>query len=312
MSATSALAGGAAPGLAEDVLRPDRRSRVGWMGWIFLLPALVFYVAFVLLPLVRAFQYSFYDWNGVSVATPVGFQNYITVFTDPQLFGSVLHAFFLIIFFTLLPLIGAILVSSLLREIKTLWIGTTSRTLLFMPQVIPGAAAALAWTWMFSTNGLVNQILRAVGLGDYARAWLGDFTWALPSVGVIGFWINMGFCIVLLLAGIGQIDESIYEAARLDGAGFFRTLFAVTLPGLRQQIGVATTMTIISALASFDIVFMSTQGGPGYSTMVPGVLVYQLAFTQSRVGMGAALAIILTLLVLLVVIPLQRIFNRED
>lgn len=125
-------------------------------------------------------------------------------------------------------------------------------------------------------------------------------------------WINLGFCVVLLLSGIGKIDGSIYEAARIDGSGFWSTLRAVTLPGLRQEIGVCVTMTVISALASFDVVFMSTQGGPGYSTMVPGVFVYQLGFTESRVGLAAALAMMLTVLVLVVIIPLQRIFARED
>lgn len=298
------------PGL--DGVRRRRKGRASWVGWLFLTPAFVFYAVFVLYPLVNAVQYSFYDWNGISVAKPVGLGNYVRVFTDPKLLSSVGNSFFLIIFFTLLPLAGALLIAALLREVKTKWVGTTSRTLLFLPQIIPGAAAALAWAWMFSDDGVVNQLLRAVGLGGLARAWLGDFTWALPSVGVIGMWINLGFCVVLLLSGIGKIDVAIYEAARIDGAGFWSTLRAVTLPGLRQEIGVCVTMTVISALASFDVVFMSTQGGPGYATMVPGVFVYQLGFTESRVGLAAALAIVLTLLVLVVIIPLQRIFARED
>lgn len=310
---TTTLTAGGVRAPRRGLRLPSRgRAKRSWGGWIFLLPALAFYAVFVLYPLVTAVQYSFYDWNGISAATPVGLDNYVRVFTDPKLLSSVGNAFFLIIFFTFIPLAGALLIAALLREIRSKWVGTASRTLLFLPQVIPGAAAALAWAWMFSEDGVVNQALRAVGAGDFARAWLGDFTWALPSVGVIGMWINLGFCVVLLLSGIGKIDASIYEAARIDGAGFFTTLKSVTLPGLRQEIGVCVTMTVISALASFDVVFMSTQGGPGYATMVPGVFVYQLGFTESRVGLAAALAIVLTLLVLAVILPLQRIFAKED
>ncbi|MGT2463672.1 carbohydrate ABC transporter permease [Sinomonas atrocyanea] len=299
---------GAAAARSRRPRRPLRR----WGGWLFVLPALVFYSVFVLKPLTAAIQYSFYRWNGITVATFVGVANYVRVLSDPHLLSGIAHAFFLIIFFTALPVAGGLLMAALLREIRAKAFGTLARTVLFLPQIIPGAAAAIAWVWMFSSSGTANQVLSAVGLGGLARAWLGDFTWSLPAVGIIGTWINLGFCMILLLSGIGKIDASIYEAARLDGAGFVRTLVSVTLPGLKQELGVCITVTIISALASFDIIFMSTQGGPGYSTMVPGVLVYQLGFTEAQVGLASALALVLTVLILAVVLPLQRLFRTED
>lgn len=164
---------------------------------------------------------------------------------------------------------------------------------------------------MYSTNGTVNQLLSAIGLESITRAWLGDFDWALIAVGIIGTWLGLGFCTILLMAGIGKIDTEVYEAARLDGAGFFATFRYVTVPGLRAEIGVCVTVTVIAALASFDIVFMSTQGGPGYATTVPGVLIYQLGFTESRVGLASALAVVLTSLILVVILPIQRIFREK-
>ena len=288
-----------------------RRARGSWSGWLFALPALVMYAVFVLRPTLATIQYSFYEWDGITAATPVGIDNYKRVLTDPDLASSIGHAFFLIIFFTLIPVTGGLLIAALLQEIKLKGLATTARTTLFLPQIIPGAAAAIAWVWMLSINGAVNQVLKAVGLGGITRAWLGDFTWALPSVGVIGTWLGLGFCTILLVSGIGKIDPGVYEAARLDGAGFFATFRAVTLPGLRAEIGVCVTVTIIAALASFDIVLMSTQGGPGNATMVPGVLVYQLGFTESRLGLASALGVVLTILILIVILPLQRFF-RED
>ncbi|MFD7011465.1 carbohydrate ABC transporter permease [Rhodococcus jostii] len=293
--------------------RADRghRAKRALTGWLFVLPAAAMYTVFVLRPLLTTLWYSLYNWDGISVGSWVGLGNYGRVLTDPQLLSSIGHAFFLIVFFTVFPVIGGLLVAALLQEIRIRGLGTMTRTLLFLPQIIPGAAAAVAWVWMFSTNGTVNQLLSAVGLGGITRSWLGDFDWALPAVGIIGTWLGLGFCTILLMAGIGKIDIAIYEAARIDGAGFFSTFRYVTVPALRAEIGVCVTVTIIAALASFDIVFMSTQGGPGYATTVPGVQIYQLGFTESRVGLASALAVVLTGLILLVILPIQRFFREK-
>ena len=132
-------------------------------------------------------------------------------------------------------------------------------------------------------------MLAAIGLGGVTRAWLGDFATALPAVGVIGAWVLLGLCTLLLLAGMSKIDPALYEAARLDGAGPLREFVSITLPSLRQEIGVCVTVTVIAALASFDIVYISTQGGPGNATMVPGLEIYYLALLRARGrhGVGA-------------------------
>jgi raffinose/stachyose/melibiose transport system permease protein len=302
---------GAFPHRAATRARRGSHAKRALTGWLFVLPAAAVYTVFVLRPLLTTIWYSLYNWDGISVGSWVGLGNYRRVLTDPQLLSSIGHAFFLIAFFTVLPVIGGLLVAALLQEIRIRGLGTLTRTMLFLPQIIPGAAAAVAWVWMFSSNGTVNQLLSAVGLGGLTRSWLGDFDWALPAVGIIGTWLGLGFCTILLMAGIGKIDISIYEAARIDGAGFFSTFRYVTVPALRAEIGVCVTVTIIAALASFDIVFMSTQGGPGYATTVPGVLVYQLGFTESRVGLASALAVVLTGLILLVILPIQRFFREK-
>ncbi len=304
--ATSVKRGGAASKLVANYGR-----RAGWSGWLFALPALVMYAVFVLYPVFTSLQYSFYDWDGIGRSTWVGFDNYVSVFTDPRLLSSIGHAFFLIIFFTVIPVTVALVVASVVREIKSAFFGAAARTIMFLPQIIPGAAAAIAWTWMYSPDGVVNQFLTAIGLESWTRAWLGDFTWALPAVGFIGTWVATGLCTLLLIAGIGKIDATLYEAADLDGASRFQQFKSVTIPGLKSEIGVCVTITIISALASFEVVFMSTQGGPGRATMVPGVEVYQLAFTESQIGLASALAIVLSILVLAVILPLQRLFREN-
>ena len=128
-----------------------------------MLPALAVYGAFVLYPLVETIEYSFYNWDGIGTATPAGFSNYERVFTQPALYTAILNSFVLIVFFTVVPVILGLVCAVLTREIRGRRTGTLIRTLLFLPQVIPLAGASIAWTWMYSPNGVVNQVLRAVG-----------------------------------------------------------------------------------------------------------------------------------------------------
>jgi raffinose/stachyose/melibiose transport system permease protein len=182
---------------------------------------------------------------------------------------------------------------------------------LFLPQVIPLVAAGIIWGWLLSLPGLINQALRAVGLDGLARAWLGDFDTALPAVGLIGIWVLVGFCTVLLLAGMSKIDPALFESARIDGANWFREFVSIVLPSLRYEIGVCVTVTVVAALAAFDIVYVSTGGGPGNATAVPGIQIYILAFLERQVGLASALAVILMLLVLLIILPIQRLSREE-
>jgi raffinose/stachyose/melibiose transport system permease protein len=282
------------------------------VGWLFTLPALVPYALFVLRPLVTSVQYSLYDWNGIGAARFVGLGNYRAVLTSSAELTPILHAFELIIFFTVIPVVLGLISAALLHGLPEGPLAKTARVVLFIPQVIPLVAAALAWSWVYSSDGVLNQMLRAVGLGSVTRAWLGDFTWAFPAVGVIGAWVLLGLCTLLLMTGINKIDPTLYDAAKIDGAGAVQEFFTVTLPGLRREIGVCVTVTVIAALASFDVVYVTTQGGPGTQTMVPGLQIFQLAFTQRAVGLASANAIVLMALVLLVVMPLQRLTRGAE
>jgi raffinose/stachyose/melibiose transport system permease protein len=287
--------------------RRARRPRRVWLGWLFAAPAVVMYATFVLRPLLLTVQYSLYDWNGIGASTWVGLDNYRRLLTDSELFATIVHAFELIVFFSGIPVLLGLFVAATIRNIAASRLATVARTVLFLPQVIPLVAAGIMWSWLLSSTGLANELLAAVGLGDLTRAWLGDFDTALPAVGVIGAWVLVGLCTLLLLAGMSKIDPALYEAARLDGAGPVREFVSITVPSLRQEIGVCVTVTVIAALASFDIVYIATQGGPGNATMVPGLEIYYLAFSEREVGMASALAVALVLLVLAVVLPVQRL-----
>jgi len=270
------------------------------------------YAVFVLLPLLLSIQYSFFRWDGVGPMTWVGLKNYVTVFQVPDLLGTIVNAFWLVVWFSFIPVALGLVVASVIHRVATGRLGAIARTVLFLPQVIPLVAAGIIWGWLLSLSGLVNQILTIVGLGAITRAWLGDFDWALPAVGVIGIWVLLGFCTVLLLTGMSKMDPALYESARIDGAGWFSEFVRITVPLLRYEIGVCLTVTVIAALAAFDIVYVSTAGGPGNSTAVPGIQIYILAFTQREVGLASALAVLLMLLVVLVILPIQRLSREES
>jgi raffinose/stachyose/melibiose transport system permease protein len=282
------------------------------IGWAFLLPAVIAYCLFVLYPLLTAVQYSLYKWNGIGASTWVGLSNYGQIFTDATLLAPIVNALVLIIYFTVIPVAAGLVLATLIRNMRAGWFSTTARTILFLPQIVPLVAAGIAWSWMYAQTGTINTILNSVGLGFLSRSWLADFGTALPAVGLIGSWVLTGLCTVLFLTGMGKIDTALYEAARIDGAGWFRLFSAVTLPGVRQELVVLVTITIISALSSFDIIYTTTKGGPGTSTLVPGISIFRLAFVQGQVGLASALGVVLLILVLAVVLPVQRIASERD
>ncbi|WP_335991278.1 carbohydrate ABC transporter permease [Glycomyces sp. MUSA5-2] len=306
--------GGAARSRPPVPGRRARRRRTGGhlLAYALVAPAALFYAFFVLRPIVASAQYSFYDWNGVTTATWAGFDNYVAVLSEPKLVGAILNAFELILYFSIVPVGIALFAANLIRSIAASRLAAAARTVLFIPQVIPLVAAGIIWSWQLSSDGLVNQVLRAAGLDAVTRAWLGDFDTALPAVGVIGAWVQTGLCLVLILAGMTRIDASLYEAARIDGAGPVREFFSITLPGVRQEIAVCVTVTVISALASFDIIYVATQGGPGDSTLVPGLQIFYLAFFEREIGTASAFSIVLMALVIAVVLPLQRLLRGRE
>lgn len=303
-----------APTTLAATLPTAQRNRVRRehiIGWLFAVPALLIYTVFVLVPLLLTFVYSFVRWNGIGPMTWVGLKNYRTVLEVPDLLGTIVNAFWLVLWFSIIPVALGLVVANVIHRVAKGRLGAVARTVLFLPQVIPLVAAGIIWGWLLSLTGLINQMLAAAGLGGFTRAWLGDFDTALPAVGVIGVWVLLGFCTVLLLTGMTKVDAALYESARIDGAGWFTEFAAITVPLLRNEIGVCLTVTTIAALAAFDIVYVATGGGPGNATAVPGIQIYILAFTQRQIGLASALAVMLMLLVIVVILPVQRL-SREN
>lgn len=279
------------------------------IGYLYILPAFLVYGAFLLYPLVRAVHLSLFDWDGITLAKFVGVQNYVDVVSDAGLRAAFGHALVLIVFFAALPIVIGLALASVLNRAKVRGL-TLFRTVVFLPQVVAMVVVAVAWRNVYGPDGTLNDVLRAIGLDGVARAWLGDYTFALPAVGVIGTWFETGLVTVLLLAGMARIPRDLFEAARLDGAGAFREFRAVTLPAVRGEIAVAATLTIIAALRTFDLVYITTSGGPGTSTSVPSYEVYHRAFELGQVGSAAAIGVTLTVIIFVLTLGVNRLADR--
>jgi raffinose/stachyose/melibiose transport system permease protein len=275
--------------------RPPGEPRL--VGYLYLLPALVAFTAFVLVPLGRSVWLSFYDWDGVTAGTWAGLDNYAELASEEALRGAFAHALVLLFFYALLPVGIGLLLAGLVARARVRGLALF-RTVLFLPQVIALVVVAVMWRMIYDPgSGALNELLRTFGLGSLAQSWLGDFDLALPAVGVVGTWVWFGLAMVLLVAGVQKIPASLYDAARVDGAGMVREFFAVTLPALRGEIAVALTLTTIAALRNFDLIYITTKGGPGDATSVPAFQVYDRAFQTGEVGSAAAIGIALTAII---------------
>jgi len=278
--------------------------------YLYLLPAFLVYGAFMLFPLIRSAQFSLYDWPGFGPSTFVGLGNYVDLLGDRRFLAAIQHALILIVFYSILPLVVGLVLAAILRRGQVRGLGFF-RVAIFMPQVIALVVVAVAWHQIYSPRGILNDVLAAIGLGHLARGWLGDPTLALPAVGMIGFWLQTGLVMLLLLAGMGRIPNDLFEAARLDGAGAVSEFFAITLPSVRGEITTALVLTIIAALKTFDLVYVTTSGGPGTATTVPSYEVYNRAFNLKMVGSASAVAIVLTILVFLINVAVSRIGEEK-
>ena len=275
------------------------------VGYLYVLPALAVYGAFLLFPLLHGAWLSLFHWDGLSLGRWAGFDNYRALFANEGVAAAFGHVAVLVVFFALLPVVIGLALATLLHRTRIRGLAFF-RTALFLPQVVAMVVVAVAWQRIFAPDGVLNDVL-----GTEGKPWLGDPNTALLAVGVVGTWVQTGLALVLFLGGIGKISGELFDAARLDGAGPVREFGAVVLPALRGEIGVALTLTVIASLRTFDLVYMLTPlGGPSRSTTVPAYEVYHRAFQSGEVGLAAAIGVAITALAFAVTFVITRITGR--
>lgn len=274
---------------------------------ILLLPAFGVYTLFAIWPLIDVVILSFQDWNGIKADRKwVGLENYNYIFNNDPVFwvslkNTVIWTILSIVF---PPLVGLLLAIGLNQKL----FGRASlRAIYYLPVIIAPIAVATMWRWMYDPFfGLFTQILTDMGLGFLARDWLGDRNIALYSMFVAYVWQQVGFSMVLFLAGLQGVQSTLIDAARIDGASRFEIFRYVTLPALSPTITIVLVLSTISSLRAFDIVYGMTGGGPAQSTQ----MLAMWAFTQSMqifdFGRGSAVSVVLLVITLAIVIPYMR------
>ncbi|MEN5275715.1 sugar ABC transporter permease [Brucella sp. TWI432] len=280
---------------------------------ILLIPALAIYGIFALYPMLDVIVMSFQKWNGLDPERRfVGLSNYSAIFTNDPVFWV---AFKNTIIWTLLslvipPFIGLLLALSLNQKI----FGRNSlRAIFYLPVIIAPIAVATMWKWMYDPFfGLFNQLLTNWGLQSWIQDWLGNKSIALYSVFVAYIWQTVGFSMVLFLAGLQNVSQTLVEAARIDGAGRWAIFKHVTLPALRPTMTVVLVLSIISSLKAFDIVYGLTGGGPAQGTQMLALWAFTQAMQIFDFGRGAAISVVLLLITMAIVVPYLRWMQKNE
>jgi len=278
---------------------------------LFLLPALILYAVFVLLPIVQAMRFSLFDWNGLQPLNDfVGLDNYERALTDPIFQGAVGHNAFLIVMSIAIQIPFALGLALLLS--RSFRGRTLLRLVFFAPYVIAEVITGVVWTLILQPNGLADGLLTNAGLGELYSPWLADPDTVLAAMFVIISWKYFGFHMILLLAGLQQIPVELEEAAQIDGASRGQAIRYVVLPLLGPTLRVSVFLSMIGALQLFDLIWVTTGGGPVNASNTMATYMFDWGFERHQLGYGSAAAVILFVLALVVGLAYQRWVLRRD
>ena len=275
--------------------RQRRRHRAGL--W-FVLPAFLFYCVFFAFPFLASIGLSFTTWNGIGWPSFSGLANWVRFVGDGEALSALWHNVIWVVIGTAVPILVGLCVAVLL------WSGARGsmvyRTIYFLPMVLSPVVVAVIWSWIYNPLfGLLNTALRAVGLGDLATGWLGEPSTALYAVLATAIWSYLGFCIVVLYAGLQKVNTELVDAARVDGASASQRFRNVIVPQIRPVLTMVIVYTVIGGFNVFDVVWVMTGGGPNNASEVIATYTYEVAFRNSEYGYGATLSMVMSILALL-------------
>lgn len=269
--------------------KTSRKTQQPWLPWLFLFPAALGYIIFYLWPTLRGIWLSFTEYNLLTPAKFVGFDNYVRMFGDPLFWNAMKVTIWYVVLNIGIQTIMALLIAVLMHRLTQ---STFVRSIVLSPYLVSNVVAAIIWLWILDGQfGIANQILEWIGIGR-----IGFFTdpdWAIPTIALINVWRHMGYTALLIFAGLQTLPNSVYEAARMDGASETRIFFSITLPLLRPILALVLIMTIIGSFQVFDTVSVTTGGGPANSTNVLQMYIYDMAFGRFQFGYASAMSVAL-------------------
>jgi len=293
---------------------PRRRpgSRLKWrntlIGWSFILPNFVGFTILTLVPVLILFYMSFTNWNVFGVAEWTGADNYTRLVQDGSYHKALLNTLYYAVVHIPLTLAAALGLALLLnRKMRGV---AFFRTVAFFPYITSIVAIAVVWNMLFSPEfGPINQFLTALGVDD-PPGWTTSATWSMPAVIIVGTWREMGYYMLLLLAGLQTVPAELHEAARMDGASAWQRFLNVTLPCLRPTMFFVTVMLTIGSFKVFDLILVMTNGGPGQSTLVLSQYIWQKGFVENQFGYASAVSVSLFLICIAVTL-FQFFWNKK-
>jgi len=267
--------------------------------FLFVVPALTFYIIFMVIPIFGTIRISFHEWNGAAPKmTFVGLQNYIRVFSDPIFYKAIGHNLFWIIFTIVVPvLLGLILAILIMQSFVRMRI--LFRVTYFMPTLVSLVAVGVVWGWMYNPDfGIIGRVVDFFKVfGASNIDWLGNEKIVLWSLVVAGSWTYYGFCMVIFMAALQGIDACYIEVAVIEGANPWQKFIYVIVPLLKGTITLLVLNSLIGSFKVFDIIMIMTKGGPYHSSEVISTYMFSAAFSLNEYGYGAALAIVLAVII---------------
>jgi ABC-type sugar transport system permease subunit len=270
---------------------------------LFLMAAgpLAFYTVFVLLPLAQSIQIATWNWNGLSEPASIGLANFSRALNDPLFIGAFRNtALWLIVAVTVPTVLGLLLAVLLDRPLRA---SRVYKSAFYMPITLSLVVVGQVWIWIYQPDwGLLNTVLRTVGLDDLTRAWLGDPATSLAAVILAWSWQQTALSLILYLAALTTIPRDLLEAASIDGASAWQQFRRIIVPLLRPASVVVVALAVINTLKGFDIVFMLTKGGPFHTSSNLAMFMYSETFLKYRIGYGAAIAVALFILAVIVIV----------
>ncbi len=288
-----------------------KKLKINWVPYLFLIAPLILFLMWVIGPMLYTFYLSFTNWDGVSTAQFIGITNYIRLFKDPIFQIALLNNLkWLVSLITVPVIMGLGLAMALNSSIPG---ARVIKAAFFMPYVLSFIIVGMIFGWMYHpVGGLINSTLHAIGLDWLALGWLSSqklATWCIIAAAV---WRQVGYVMVLYLAGLQSIDSSLVDAARVDGCNSWQLFRRIIFPLLAPITVIIVTISVIDSLRSFDLVFIMTRGGPANSTSVLANFMYIEAFNNYKMGYGAAIAVIMFLITsVFIFIYLRRVLRTE-
>lgn len=284
--------------------------------WLYLLPLAAGFVAVVAVPFAMNIYTSLFHWKGGQAPMRwAGLENYLTLFTDETFWRSFQNSIAMIVAITIIPTIIGILLAALLFDYLGRRYGdkaiATLRATYYLPQILPIAVAGFIWSTILNTQqGSLTLMLKSIGIQS-PPDWLGDPNIAIYSVMLMLVWLQIGYPVVIFMSALQRVDPELYEAAELDGAGWWRRFQAITIPQIRPEIFVVVLTATIAALKVFAPILILTGGGPENSTVVPSYYAYRNFFELSRVGYGSTIATVMSIVIFVVAAVMLAWQHRE-